>query len=81
MKKVVRLSESDMNRLVKRIVEQEMDDDTRLNIIEEYGDKIIEVLQSCYDQYGIEFCVDVLESVQGVIHDIGGETFGGPIEY
>jgi len=86
MTKIVRLTENDLTRLVKKIIKEEPrefsfdDEDSELDMLDEYGDKIFEILQDCYKKYGKAVAMNVLDSVNGVVRDIGAESFGGPME-
>jgi hypothetical protein len=77
MKKIVRLTESDLIKLVKRTI-NEMDEDNDL-FQEDYESLMIEIshkLKPFYNKYGLEGTLFLLEGILDGIHEIGDEYFG-----
>ena len=79
MKKVVKLTESDLMRIVKRVIKENevsFNDDTESVFIQ-----IMDILKPIYKTYGMEGVTSVLTDILGTIGDIGDEAFMGPEDY
>jgi hypothetical protein len=78
MKKVIRLTESDLTRIVKRVV-NETNRDEPMDI--DLTPKIMDMLKPLYEESGTEgvvlFLIDLIETIE----DIGDEAFMGPENY
>ncbi len=78
MKKVIRLTESDLTRIVKRTI-NETNRDEPMDI--DLTPKIMNMLKPLYEESGTEgvvlFLIDLIETIE----DIGDEAFMGPEDY
>ena len=78
MKKIIKLTESDLMRIVKRVINEQrnevsFNDDTESVLIQ-----IMDILKPIYKTYGMEGVTSVLTDILGTIGDIGDEAFMGP---
>jgi hypothetical protein len=78
MKKIIRLTESDLTRIVKRTI-NETNRDEPMDI--DLTPKIMNMLKPLYEESGTEgvvlFLIDLIETIE----DIGDEAFMGPEDY
>jgi hypothetical protein len=78
MKKIIRLTESDLTRIVKRTI-NETNRDEPMDI--DLTPKIMNMLKPLYEESGAEgvvlFLIDLIETIE----DIGDEAFMGPEDY
>ena len=78
MKKVIKLTESDLTRIVKRTI-NEINRDEPMDI--DLTPKIMDMLKPLYEESGVEgvvlFLIDLIETIE----DIGDEAFMGPEDY
>jgi hypothetical protein len=78
VKKVIRLTESDLTRIVKRTI-NETNRDEPMDI--DLTPKIMNMLKPLYEESGTEgvvlFLIDLIETIE----DIGDEAFMGPEDY
>ncbi len=81
MKKIVRLTESDLTRLVKRVIKEQRDEDSYADSIDSIITPIFRMLKPIYKEYGLEGVVSFLTEMIGTINDIGDEAFMGPEDY
>ncbi len=81
MKKIVRLTESDLTRLVKRVIKEQRDEDSYADSIDSIITPIFRMLKPIYKKYGLEGVVSFLTEMIGTINDIGDEAFMGPEDY
>ena len=83
MKKVIRLTESDLIRLVKRIINERegLDIDDYADDTDSITAPIMHMLKPIYEKYGSEGVVTFLTDIIGIIGDVGDEAFMGPEEY
>ena len=82
MKKIIKLTESDLTRIVKRVVKENeekvdyTDDDTFHEDSELLMIEVIDKIKPFYLKYGLEDTKFFLESILNGIHDVGDEYFG-----
>ena len=81
MKKIVRLTESDLTRIVKRVINEEIDFDSFNDDTEPILIEIMNSLRPIYKTYGIEGVITLLDDISYLIKDIGDESFMGPEDY
>ncbi len=81
MKKIVRLTESDLTRIVKRVINEEINIDSFHDDTEPVSIEIMNILRPIYKTYGTEGVVLVLTNILGTIEDVGDESFMGPEDY
>jgi hypothetical protein len=81
MKKVIRLTEKDLTRIVKRVINEESNEDSFHDDTESVHIQIMNILRPIYKTYGMEGAVSVLTNILGTIEDIGDESFMGPEDY
>lgn len=76
MKKIIRLTESDLTRIVKRLTNEvwkyEDDDDANdewFNDREEMTTTIMEVLKPYYEKHGLELTVEFIDDLKHLVGD------------
>jgi hypothetical protein len=80
MKKVIRLTEKDLTRLVKRVIKEQRDEESFADSTDSMITPIMRMLKPIYKEYGSEGVVTFLTDIIGTINDIGDEAFMGPDE-
>ena len=80
-KKSNKLSESDLMRIVKRVINEESNEDSFHDDTESVHIQIMNILRPIYKTYGMEGVVSVLTDILGTIEDVGDESFMGPEDY
>jgi hypothetical protein len=89
MKKIVKLTESDLTRIVKRTI-MEMDEDEPIYSQKPFTDEegndilipqIMNMLKPIYEVSGTEGVVFFLSDLIDNIEDLGDESFMGPEDY
>ena len=78
MKKVIRLTEKDLTRLVKRVIKEQRDEESFSDSTDSMITPIMRMLKPIYREYGSEGVVSFLTDIIGTINDIGDEAFMGP---
>jgi len=77
MKKVIRLTESDLTRIVRRVIKESGTEPMDIDLTP----KIMNMLKPLYEESGTEgvvlFLIDLIETIE----DIGDEAFMGPEDY
>ena len=81
MKKVVRLTETELTNIVKRVINEQRDEASFNDDTESVSNEIMDILTPVYYKYGTEGVVRVLNDIIGTIGDIGDESFMGPEDY
>ena len=81
MKKIVKLTESDLTRIVKRVINEEIDFDSFNDDTEPILIEIMNSLRPIYKTYGIEGVITLLDDISYLIKDVGDESFMGPEDY
>ena len=81
MKKVVRLTETELTNIVKRVINEQRDEASFNDDTESVSNEIMDILTPVYYKYGTEGVVKVLNDIIGTIEDIGDESFMGPEDY
>ena len=81
MKKVVRLTETELTNIVKRVINEQRDEASFNDDTESVSNEIMDILTPVYYKYGTEGVVRVLSDIIGTIEDIGDESFMGPEDY
>jgi hypothetical protein len=89
MKKIIKLTESDLTRIVKRTI-MEMDEDEPIYAQKPFTDEegndilipqIMDMLKPIYEESGTEGVVFFLSDLIDNIEDLGDEAFMGPKNY
>ena len=78
---VVRLTEKELTNIIKKVISEQVDDDSFVDDIESVSNEIMDILTPVYYKYGTEGVVKVLNDIIGTIGDIGDESFMGPEDY
>lgn len=78
---VVRLTETDLTNIVKRVINEQRDESSFNDDTESVSNEIMDILTPVYYKYGTEGVVKVLNDIIGTIEDIGDESFMGPEDY
>ena len=78
---VVRLTEKELTNIIKKVISEQVDDDSFVDDIESVSNEIMDILTPVYYKYGTEGVVKVLNDIIGTIEDIGDESFMGPEDY
>ena len=81
MKKVIRLTEKDLTRLVKRVIKEQRNEESFYDSTNSMIPPIMSILKPIYSEYGSEGVVSFLTDIIGIINDIGDEAFMGPEDY
>jgi hypothetical protein len=74
MKKIIKLTESDLNRIVKRIVKEnyEDDDDAYDKYVDERDDltsAVMTLLKPYYEKHGLEITLEFIDDIKTFIED------------
>jgi hypothetical protein len=74
MKKIIKLTESDLNRIVKRIVKEHYEDDD--DAYDEYVDErddltsaVMTLLKPYYEKHGKEITLDFIDDIKTFVED------------
>lgn len=78
---VVRLTEKELTNIIKKVISEQVDDDSFVDDTESVSNEIMDILTPVYYKYGTEGVVRVLNDIIGTIGDIGDESFMGPEDY
>ena len=78
---VVRLTEKELTNIIKKVISEQVDDDSFVDDTESVSNEIMDILTPVYYKYGTEGVVRVLNDIIGTIEDIGDESFMGPEDY
>lgn len=78
---VVRLTEKELTNIIKKVISEQVDDDSFVDDIESVSNEIMDILTPVYYKYGTEGVVKVLNDIIGTIEDVGDESFMGPEDY
>jgi hypothetical protein len=78
---VVRLTEKELTNIIKKVISEQVDDDSFVDDTESVSNEIMDILTPVYYKYGTEGVVKVLNDIIGTIEDIGDESFMGPEDY
>ena len=81
MKKIVKLTESDLMRIVKKVINEEIDFDSFHDDTESAHIQIMNILRPIYKTYGIEGVITLLDDISYLIKDVGDESFMGSEDY
>ncbi len=83
MKKIIRLTEKDLTRLVKRVIKEKegLDIDDYADDTDSITIPIMRMLKPIHKKYGSEGVVDFLTGIIRDIEDVGDELFMGPEDY
>ena len=79
--KKIRLTETELTNIVKRVINEERDEASFNDDTESVSNEIMDILTPVYYKYGTEGVVRVLNDIIGTIEDIGDESFMGPEDY
>lgn len=79
--KKIRLTEKELTNIIKKVISEQVDDDSFVDDTESVSDEIMDILTPVYYKYGTEGVVKVLNDIIGTIEDIGDESFMGPEDY
>lgn len=79
--KKIRLTEKELTNIIKKVISEQVDDDSFVDDIESVSSEIMDILTPVYYKYGTEGVVKVLNDIIGTIEDIGDESFMGPEDY
>tara|TARA_R110000868_G_scaffold83660_3_gene236034 strand:- start:1086 stop:1328 length:243 start_codon:yes stop_codon:yes gene_type:complete len=79
--KKIRLTEKELTNIIKKVISEQVDDDSFVDDIESVSNEIMDILTPVYYKYGTEGVVKVLNDIIGTIEDIGDESFMGPEDY
>ena len=79
--KKIRLTEKELTNIIKRVINEERDEDSFHDDTESVHIQIMDILQPVYKTYGTEGVVRVLTDIIDTIGDIGDEAFMGPEDY
>jgi hypothetical protein len=75
MKKIVKLTERDLTRLVKRVVKEyhyEDDDDAHDEYVNERDDlttAVMRLLKPFYEKHGLEITLDFIDDIKTIVKD------------
>ena len=79
--KKIRLTEKELTNIIKKVISEQVDDDSFVDDTESVSNEIMDILTPVYYKYGTEGVVRVLNDIIGTIGDIGDESFMGPEDY
>jgi hypothetical protein len=79
--KKIRLTEKELTNIIKKVISEQVDDDSFVDDTESVSNEIMDILTPVYYKYGTEGVVKVLNDIIGTIEDIGDESFMGPEDY
>jgi|688.fasta_scaffold2419879_1 hypothetical protein len=75
MKKIVKLTESDLSRIVKRAIKEyhyEDDDDAHFEYVNERDDlttAVMRLLKPFYEKHGLEITLDFIDDIKTLVED------------
>ena len=87
MKKIIKLNERDLTRIIKRVINEQGDGDSFFdsNLFHDDTESVIpqimNILSPVYEKHGTEGVLSVLSGIIGTIDDIGDEAFMGSENY
>jgi hypothetical protein len=76
MKKIVKLTESDLSRIVKRAIKEyhyEDDDDAHFEYVNERDDlttAVMRLLKPFYEKHGLEITLDFIDDIKTLVEGI-----------
>ena len=80
MRKIIKLTERDLSRIVKRVIKEQVEDSFH-DDTEQVMIQIMGILSPVYKKYGTEGVVTVLTDIIGTIEDVGDESFMDTEDY
>ena len=79
--KKIRLTEKELTNIIKKVISEQVDDDSFVDDTESVSNEIMDILTPVYYKYGTEGVVRVLTDIIDTIGDIGDEAFMGTEDY